>query len=29
MTSVAEVRVIPEDLRTTWKKLRAVWPAAT
>ncbi len=26
MTSVAEVRVIPEDLRTTWKKLRAVWP---
>jgi ATP adenylyltransferase len=29
MTSVAEVRVIPEDLRTTWKKLRAVWPPPT
>jgi ATP adenylyltransferase len=27
MTSLAEVRVIPEDLNTTWKKLRAAWPA--
>ena len=26
MTSVAEVRVIPEDLRATWEKLRAAWP---
>lgn len=26
MTSVAELRVIPEDLQTTWQKLRAVWP---
>jgi len=26
MTTLAEVRVIPEDLRTTWKKLRAAWP---
>jgi len=26
MTSLAEVRVIPEDLHTTWKKLRAAWP---
>ena len=26
MTAVAEVRVIPEDLHTTWKKLKAVWP---
>ena len=26
MTSLAEVRVIPEDLRTTWRKLKAVWP---
>ena len=26
MTAVAEVRVIPEDLQTTWKKLKAVWP---
>jgi ATP adenylyltransferase len=29
MTSLAEVRVIPEDLRTTWRKLRAVWPPAS
>ena len=27
MTSVAEARVIPEDLRTGWQKLRANWPA--
>lgn len=27
MTTVAEARVISEDLRTTWKKLKAVWPA--
>lgn len=27
MTSVAEVRVLPEDLRTGYGKLRAVWPA--
>ena len=26
MTSVAEARVIPEDLRATWEKLRAAWP---
>jgi ATP adenylyltransferase len=26
MTSVAEARVIPEDLRVTWEKLRAAWP---
>jgi ATP adenylyltransferase len=26
MTTLAEVRVIPEDLKTTWKKLRAAWP---
>ena len=26
MTSVAEVRVIPEDLATGWSKLRAAWP---
>lgn len=26
MTTVAEARVLPEDLRTTWGKLRAVWP---
>jgi len=27
MTTVAEARVLPEDLRTTWSKLRAVWPS--
>ena len=27
MTSVAEVRVLPEDLATGWHKLRAAWPA--
>ncbi|HLG01621.1 MAG TPA: HIT domain-containing protein [Acidimicrobiia bacterium] len=26
MTAVAEARVLPEDLRTTWERLRAVWP---
>ena len=26
MTTVAEVRVLPEDLATGWAKLRAVWP---
>jgi ATP adenylyltransferase len=26
MTSVAETRVLPEPLPTTWKKLRAAWP---
>jgi diadenosine tetraphosphate (Ap4A) HIT family hydrolase len=26
MTSVAEVRVLPESLPTTWEKLRAAWP---
>lgn len=26
MTAVAETRVLPEDLRTTWEKLRAAWP---
>lgn len=28
MTTVAEARVVPEDLRTTWKKLRQAWPTA-
>jgi ATP adenylyltransferase len=27
MTTVAEARVLPEDLRTTWSKLRAEWPS--
>src|SRR5437016_2690743 len=26
MTSVAETRVLPEDLRTSWEKVRAAWP---
>jgi ATP adenylyltransferase len=26
MTSVAEVRVLPEDIRTSYEKLRAAWP---
>lgn len=29
MTVVAEARVLPEDLRTTWRKLRQAWPRAT
>ena len=28
MTTVAEARVISEDLRTTWEKLRKAWPPA-
>jgi len=27
MTAVAEVRVLPEDLPSTYRKLRAVWPS--
>jgi ATP adenylyltransferase len=27
MTAVAEVRVLPEPLGDTWRKLRAAWPA--
>ncbi len=27
MTSVAEARVLPESLRTSYEKLRAAWPA--
>ncbi len=26
MTSIAEARVLPESLTTTWEKLRAAWP---
>jgi ATP adenylyltransferase len=26
MTAVAETRVLPEDLRTTWQKLTTAWP---
>ncbi|MGH8984028.1 MAG: HIT family protein [Acidimicrobiia bacterium] len=26
MTTVAEARVLPEDLRTSWRKLREAWP---
>ncbi len=26
MTTVAEIRVLPEDLRTSWEKVRAAWP---
>ncbi|MCZ7526170.1 MAG: HIT domain-containing protein [Acidimicrobiia bacterium] len=26
MTSVAEARVLPEDLATSWERLRAAWP---
>lgn len=26
MTTVAEARVLPEDLRTSWQKLREAWP---
>lgn len=28
MTSVAETRVLPEDLRTSYTKLRAAWPTS-
>jgi len=28
MTTVAETRVIPEDLRSSWERLRAVWPGS-
>lgn len=28
MTAVAEARVLPEDLRTTWERLRQAWPDA-
>jgi len=27
MTAVAEARVLPEDLRTSWERLRAAWPS--
>jgi ATP adenylyltransferase len=27
MTSIAEARVLPESLPTTWSRLRAAWPA--
>jgi ATP adenylyltransferase len=27
MTSVAETRVLPEDLHTSWEKVRAAWPS--
>jgi ATP adenylyltransferase len=26
MTTVAEARVLPEDLHTSWEKLRKAWP---
>lgn len=29
MTSVAEVRVLPESLGTTWTRLRAAWPTSS
>jgi ATP adenylyltransferase len=29
MTAVAETRVLPEPLGTTWTKLRAAWPGAS
>ena len=29
MTSVAEVRVLPESLDVSWEKLRAAWPVAS
>ena len=28
MTSIAETRVLPEPLPTTWRKVRDAWPAA-
>ena len=27
MTTVAEARVLPEDLRTSWQRLKDAWPA--
>jgi ATP adenylyltransferase len=27
MTAVAETRVLPEDIRTSWQKLKDAWPA--
>ena len=27
MTTVAETRVLPEDLRTSWEKVRSSWPS--
>ena len=27
MTTVAEARVLPEDLRTSWRKLKEAWPS--
>jgi diadenosine tetraphosphate (Ap4A) HIT family hydrolase len=29
LTSVAEARVLPEPLTTSWEKLRAAWPGGT
>jgi ATP adenylyltransferase len=26
MTTVAETRVLPEDLRTSWERVRTAWP---
>ena len=26
VTTIADARVLPEDLRTSWKKVRAAWP---
>ena len=28
MTSIAETRVLPESLATTWERVSAAWPAA-
>ena len=28
MTTVAETRVLPEDLHTSWEKVRAAWPSS-
>jgi ATP adenylyltransferase len=27
MTTIANVRVLPESLTDSWRKLRAAWPA--
>ena len=29
MTSVAEIRVLPESLDVSWQKVRAAWPVAS